>query len=261
VILELNLWSWNVNGLRASLNKGFIDTVTRERPDLLGLQETKLQEHQIPGELAGLDAYRQYWSHAERKGYSGAAVLSRLEPLSVGYGFGVPEFDSEGRIVRCEYDQFILYNIYFPNGQMSDQRLDYKLRFYDRCLEAMQADRQLGKMVLVCGDYNTAHKEIDLANPRQNEKTSGFLPIERAWLDQIVSLGWVDTFRLFHPEPQRYSWWSFRTAARARNVGWRIDYFFVDAEHQSSVLAADIRDDIMGSDHCPVTLKISLPQS
>lgn len=257
--MELNLWSWNVNGLRAVLNKDFIATVQREKPDWLGLQEIKLQGHQVPPELDDLADYSFYWSHAERKGYSGTAVLTRIEPQEVGCGFGNPEFDSEGRIVRCEYPDLIIYNIYFPNGQMNDERLDYKLRFYDRCLEVMQQERRSGKMVLVTGDYNTAHKEIDLARPKENEKTSGFLPIERAWLDKIVSLGWVDTFRMFHPEPQRYSWWSYRAMARPKNIGWRIDYFFVDSEHQNQVLDADIRDDIMGSDHCPVTLKVSLP--
>ncbi|MBW6514457.1 MAG: exodeoxyribonuclease III [Candidatus Syntrophosphaera sp.] len=255
----LNLWSWNVNGLRAVLNKDFINVVKRERPDWLGLQETKLQEHQVPPELAELDEYSMHWSHAERKGYSGTAVFSLAEPLSVSRSFGIPEFDSEGRILRCDYDSFIIYNIYFPNGQMNDQRLDYKLRFYDRCLEVMEEDRAGGNMVLVTGDYNTAHHEIDLANPKENEKTSGFLPIERAWLDKITKLGWVDTFRLFHPEPQRYSWWSYRAGARTRNVGWRIDYFFVNSEFQDRVVDADIRDDIMGSDHCPVTLRITLP--
>ncbi len=257
--LQLNLWSWNVNGLRAVLNKDFIATLKREQPDWLGLQETKLQEHQVPPELGQLDGYGAWWSHAERKGYSGTAVLSKTQPLEVSYGFGNPEFDNEGRIIRSVHASFIIHNIYFPNGQMSDERLDYKLRFYDACLERMEADRATGKMVIVTGDYNTAHREIDLANPKQNEKTSGFLPIERAWLDKLVDLGWLDTFRLFHPEPERYSWWSYRTNARPRNVGWRIDYFFVNAEARDRIVDADIRDDIMGSDHCPVTLRITLP--
>lgn len=241
------------------LNKEFIDVVQSNNPDILGLQETKLQEHQIPPEVSALTEYQSYWSHAERKGYSGTAVFSKLQPLNVEYGLGVPEFDNEGRVVICEYDQFILFNIYFPNGQKDDIRLDYKLRFYDRMLEVMQAKRATGKLVIVTGDYNTAHKETDLANPKENEKFSGFLPIERAWLDKIVAAGWVDTFRIYHPEPERYSWWSYRAGARPRNVGWRIDYFFVDAEHAHWVKDADIRDDIMGSDHCPVTLRITLP--
>lgn len=248
-----------MNGLRAVLNKDFPAIIEHEAPDWLGLQETKLQEHQIPGETSLLKDYYQYWSHAERKGYSGTAVLTKIEPLSISSGFGIPEFDSEGRILRCEYAGFIIYNIYFPNGQSGDERLNYKLSFYDKCLEVMQEERATGKMVLVCGDYNTAHKEIDLANPKENSKTSGFLPIERAWLDKLCDHGWVDTFRLFHPEPQRYSWWSYRTAARPRNIGWRIDYFWVNCEHQHRILDADIRDDIMGSDHCPVTVRISVP--
>jgi exodeoxyribonuclease-3 len=257
--MDITLWSWNVNGLRAVLNKDFIPVISSEKPDILGLQETKLQEHQIPQELSELTGYRDFWSHAQRKGYSGTAVLSVFDPLKVEYGIGPEEFDTEGRIVILEYERFILFNIYFPNGQMDEHRLDYKLRFYDRMLDVMQAKRAGGKMVIATGDYNTAHHPIDLANPKENEKTSGFLPIERAWLDKLVEHGWVDTFRLFHPEPQRYSWWSYRAVARPRNVAWRIDYFWVDAEHQNWVKDADIRDDIIGSDHCPVTLTITLP--
>ncbi len=260
MILNLNLWSWNVNGMRAVLKKDFIDVIEREQPDWVGLQETKLQEHQIPAELEKLENYNLYWSHAERKGYSGTAVLSKIEPIEVDPGFGVPEFDSEGRIIRCAFDSFIIYNIYFPNGKMNDARLDYKLRFYDKCFEVMQAEREKGMMVLVTGDYNTAHKEIDLANPKDNEDKSGFLPVERAWLDKIVEHGWVDTFRMFHPEPERYSWWSYRAGSRPRNIGWRIDYFFVNSEFKNRVVNAGIRDDIMGSDHCPVTLEISIPK-
>ncbi|NLN85678.1 MAG: exodeoxyribonuclease III [Candidatus Cloacimonetes bacterium] len=257
--MTLKLWSWNVNGLRAVMNKDFMAVLQRESPDWLGLQETKLHEHQIPPQLSTPDGYHVYWSHAQRKGYSGTAVLSKTEPLSVSEGLGVEEFDTEGRTIRCEYESFIIYNIYFPNGQMNDERLDFKLRFYDTCLQKMEKDRATGKMVIVTGDYNTAHKEIDLANPKANENTSGFLPIERAWLDKITELGWMDTFRMFHPEPKRYSWWSYRSGARPRNVGWRIDYFFVNSEAKDRVVDADIRDDIMGSDHCPVTLEITLP--
>ncbi|MDZ4181332.1 MAG: exodeoxyribonuclease III [Candidatus Cloacimonadaceae bacterium] len=257
--MKLSLWSWNVNGLRAVLNKDFTTVLQREKPDIIGLQETKLQEHQIPPELVDLSDYHMFWSHAQRKGYSGTAILTKLQPLSVEFGLGNEEFDSEGRTVICEYDSFILFNIYFPNGQKDDVRLDYKLRFYDHCLDVMEAKRATGKMVLVTGDYNTAHHPIDLANPKENEKYSGFLPIERAWLDKIVSRGWVDTFRMFNPEPEQYSWWSYRAGARPRNIGWRIDYFFVNAEHQDRILSAGIRQDIMGSDHCPVTIDITLP--
>jgi exodeoxyribonuclease-3 len=257
--MDLNIWSWNVNGLRAVLGKSFLQEVQKASPDILCLQETKLQEHQIPDEISDLDGYHAHWSHAQKKGYSGTVTFSREKPLTIEYGIGVDEFDSEGRIVITEYDQMILFNIYFPNGKRDDERLDYKLRFYDRALEVMQQKRSTGKMVLVTGDYNTAHHDIDLANPRENEKESGFLPIERAWLDKIVKLGWVDTFRLYHPEPERYSWWSYRAGARPRNIGWRIDYFFVDQDHRNWVTDADIRDDIMGSDHCPVTVRVTLP--
>lgn len=257
--MQLNIWSWNVNGLRAVLGKAFLDEIQRGAPDILCLQETKLQEHQIPDELSAMEGYGAHWSHAEKKGYSGTVTFDRLVPLSVEYGIGVEEFDREGRTVVTEYEQFILFNVYFPNGKRDDIRLDYKLRFYDRALEVMQAKRATGKMVLVTGDYNTAHTPIDLANPKENEDVSGFLPIERAWLDKLSEHGWVDTFRIYHPEPQRYSWWSYRAGARPRNIGWRIDYFWVDAEHRNWVVDADIRDDILGSDHCPVTVRITLP--
>lgn len=256
--MDITFWSWNVNGLRAIIQKDFIKTIQAEKPDFLCLQETKLQEHQIPKELDALTGYQRYWSHAERKGYSGTLTMAAFEPLKTEYAIGVEEFDTEGRIVMNEYEKFVLYNIYFPNGQQGEERLDYKLRFYDRFFEVMQEKRRTGKMIIVAGDYNTAHHPIDLARPKENEKTSGFLPIEREWLDKIVKHGWVDTFRHFHPEPHRYSWWSYRAGARVRNVGWRIDYFFVDQEHLSWVKDADIRDDVMGSDHCPVTLKISI---
>lgn len=256
--MKLNIWSWNVNGLRAVLTKGFTDVITQEKPDIIGLQETKLQAHQIPEEISNLEGYHQYWSHAVRKGYSGTLLLSKPEPLALEDAFQVEEFDTEGRINIAEYEHFFLFNIYFPNGQKDDVRLQYKLRFYDRALEVMEAKRRTGKAVLVAGDYNTAHKEIDLANPKENEKYSGFLPIERAWLDKIVAAGWVDTFRMFDPSPQQYSWWSYRAAARPRNIGWRIDYFFVNEEHKQLVTAAGIRQDIMGSDHCPVFVELTL---
>jgi exodeoxyribonuclease-3 len=248
-----------VNGLRAVLNKGFVATVQREKPDILGIQETKLHEHQIPSEISELSGYLKYWSHAQRKGYSGTALFTRLLPQSYSSEFGVDEFDCEGRINIAEYDRFILFNIYFPNGQMNDERLAYKLRFYDRCLELMEEKRQTGKIVLVAGDYNTAHKPIDLANPKENEKSSGFLPIERAWLDKLVEYGWVDTFREFDASQHQYSWWSYRSFARPRNIGWRIDYFWVNQEAISYVSGAGIRQDIEGSDHCPVWVEITLP--
>lgn len=256
--MTLKIWSWNVNGLRAVMKKDFVATILQENPDILGLQETKLQEHQIPEEMAKLPEYEQYWSHAQRKGYSGTALLSKLKPLSFGTAFGVEEFDTEGRINIAEYECFILYNIYFPNGGQGDERLAYKLRFYDKALEIMELARKQGKMILVAGDYNTAHKEIDLARPKENENVTGFLPIERAWLDKIVEYGWVDTFRHFDKSADQYSWWSYRAGARPRNIGWRIDYFFVNAEDIGRIKNAGIRQDIMGSDHCPVFVEIEI---
>lgn len=257
--MKLLLWSWNVNGLRAIINKEFIQTIQIEQPDILGLQETKLHEHQVPTEIGEMSDYLAYWSHASRKGYSGTALFSKILPLSFSSSFGVEELDTEGRINIVEYDKFILFNIYFPNGAKDNDRLAYKLRFYDRCLEVMQEKRQSGKVILVAGDYNTAHHPIDLANPRENEKISGFLPIERAWLDKLTELGWVDTFRHFNKAPNEYSWWSYRTQARPRNVGWRIDYFWVNAEALEFVTAAGIRQDVYGSDHCPVWVELTLP--
>jgi exodeoxyribonuclease-3 len=257
--LKLSIWSWNVNGLRAVINKGFVDVISREKPDILGIQETKLQEHQIPAEINELPEYLKYWSHAERKGYSGTGLFSKVLPESFSSELGIAELDCEGRINIAEYKSFILFNIYFPNGQKDDNRLAYKLRFYDRCLEVMEEKRKTGKIVLVAGDYNTAHKPIDLANPKENEKYSGFLPIERAWLDKLIDQGWVDTFRAFDTSPHQYSWWSYRALARPRNIGWRIDYFWVNKEAMDYISGAGIRQDVEGSDHCPVWVELTLP--
>ncbi len=257
-IMNITIWSWNVNGLRAVMNKDFVKTIQKADVDIVGLQETKLQGHQIPEELAELADYHKYWSHAQRKGYSGTALFSKTEPQSFSDAFGVEEFDTEGRINIAEYEQFILFNVYFPNGAMNDGRLDYKLRFYDKALEVMNSKRQNGKAVIVMGDYNTAHKEIDLARPKENENISGFLPIERKWLDKLVEQGWVDTFRHFDPSEDQYSWWSYRAGARPRNIGWRIDYLFIDKEHLDMVTKAGIRQDVMGSDHCPVYVELTV---
>lgn len=254
----LKIWSWNVNGLRAIMNKGFLETIEKESPDIIGLQETKLQAEQVPVQVAELKDYTKYWSFAEKKGYSGVCLLTKPKPISVKNGFDIPVFDSEGRIVIAEYESFFIFNIYFPNGQMNDDRLQYKLNFYDACLEVMETYRKKGKAVLVTGDYNTAHKPIDLAHPKANEKYSGFLPVERAWLDKIVELGWVDTFRQFDSSPEQYSWWTYIGNARDRNVGWRIDYFFINQEHLSIVKNAGIRQAIFGSDHCPVYVDIDI---
>ncbi|MDP8209325.1 MAG: exodeoxyribonuclease III [Candidatus Stygibacter australis] len=250
----MKIISWNVNGLRAIMKKNFLDYIKNVQPDILCIQETKLQELQIPEELAELAYYQQYWSFAEKKGYSGTAIFTRSKPLSIETG--LDDNDPEGRTIIADFDEFVLINCYFPNGKMSDERLAFKLEFYDKMLDKMDSIVKSGKNIIVCGDYNTAHKEIDLKNPKANEKDSGFLPIERAWLDKLVEHNYVDTFRYFDPSPDQYSWWSYRFGARERNAGWRIDYFWVNDKFINNLSSAFIQQSIMGSDHCPVGIVI-----
>ncbi len=256
----INLVSWNVNGLRAVMKKNFTAAVGRLDADVLGIQETKLQAHQLTPAMTDLPGYQSYWSHARtKKGYSGVGVYSRLEPQQVRHGIGIPEFDDEGRILELDFESFVLFNVYFPNGQMSEERLTYKLNFYKAFFQYADAYVEQGRRVVICGDYNTAHNEIDLKNPKANANTSGFLRIERDWLDRIITNGYVDTFRYFFPETVKYSWWTYRFKARERNAGWRIDYFFVNRDmiEDGSVVAPYIDNDIMGSDHCPVGLRLN----
>jgi len=255
----MRLYSWNVNGFRAVLGKGFREWVERAAPDVLGLQEVKALEDQVGADRL-LDGYHCYWNAARnKKGYSGTACYSRIEPQAVHRGLPDPRFQGEGRVVRLEFERFHFFNIYFPNGQMSQERLDFKMGFYDAFLEHAQ-DLRRDKPIVVCGDFNTAHREIDLKNPKANENTSGFLPIERAWLDRFITHGYVDTFRHCHGDVEdAYSWWTYRFGARSRNVGWRIDYFFVSEELTDSVKDAWIEADVLGSDHCPVGLALELP--
>jgi exodeoxyribonuclease III len=254
------LVSWNVNGLRAAYRKGFLEWLAKAQPDVLCLQETKIQAHQLTEDMLNPPGgYHTYYSHAERPGYSGVAVWSREEPLNVVEGFGVPEFDCEGRTLMAEFEEFVLYGMYYPNGTSGDLRLDYKMRFYDAFLEGhikpLQA--KMDKPIVLTGDFNTAHHAIDLARPKDNLNTSGFLPQERAWMDQLEAAGFVDSFRLKHPdEPERYSWWAMRSRARERNVGWRIDYFYISEMLKANVVDADIWHDDEGSDHAPVYLEL-----
>lgn len=250
------IYSWNVNGLRAILNKNFQQWVKEASPDILCIQETKLQEAQLTDEIKNIEGYYSYFSFAERKGYSGVAVYTKLKPLSVKHGIGIPEYDSEGRILILEYENFILFNIYYPNGQKDDIRLKYKLDFYDAVLEYFDKLKAEGKKLVICGDYNTAHREIDIKNPKANEKFSGFLPIEREWIDKFISHGYIDTYRLFHPDEIRYSWWSYRFRAREKNAGWRIDYHFASDNMKDNLINADILNEVTGSDHCPVSLEL-----
>ena len=251
----MRIISWNVNGIRAVENKGFWDWFEEARPDVLCLQETKAQPEQVSERLRGPAGYQTYWHSAERKGYSGVATFSR-GPVSVQRGLGVPEFDLEGRVLISEHDGFSLLNCYMPNGKQSQERLDYKLRFYAALLDYCDQQHAAGRHLVICGDVNTAHKEIDLARPKENEKISGFLPEEREWIDRYLAHGFVDAFREFHPEPDQYTWWSYITRARDRNIGWRIDYFLVSEGLMPRVQDCIIMADVMGSDHCPIALDL-----
>ena len=253
----MKLISWNVNGVRAVVKKGFLDWLDQEQPDILCLQETKAHVDQLASEILTDHGYNTYWHSGNRRGYSGVATFCKEEPLYVQEGLGIERYDAEGRVLVTEHENFLLYNIYFPNGQKDDERLQYKLDFYDDLLPIINEQVESGNNVVVTGDWNTAHHPIDLARPKQNVNTSGFMPIEREKLDMYVENGWIDTFRLFHPEGERYSWWTYRFGARERNVGWRIDYFFVNEGFLDNVVDADIHDEIMGSDHCPVSLELS----
>lgn len=255
----MRMVSWNINGIRSVAGKGFADWLAQESADLICLQETRALPEQVPAGLLHPEGYEGYWNPAEKKGYSGVAIYTKHKPLEVRYGMGIPEFDQEGRLLELDFGNWVLINGYYPNGGASDERLDYKMRFYDAFLKHIQALRAAGKSVIFCGDLNTCHKEIDIARPKENQKVSGFLPMERAWMDQVVQAGWIDSFRQFHPETaHRYSWWSNRGGARERNVGWRIDYFFVSNDLRESMQAAEIHDQTFGSDHCPISLEIKL---
>ncbi len=251
----MKLLSWNVNGYRAALKKGLLDFAAAEKPDILGLQEVKVSADQLAGLELPAD-YRAEWNSAERKGYSGVAAFFRKAPEAVRRGLGEGRFDAEGRVIALEYRDFHLLNVYFPNGGAGPERLRFKLDFYEAFLKHIEGLRKTGKAVVFCGDVNTAHKELDLARPRENEGNSGFLPVERAWLDRVTGSGWVDTFRVFHAEGGRYSWWDYKTRARERNVGWRLDYFFIDEGHKGMVKDAFILPDVQGSDHCPVGIEL-----
>ena len=250
----LKFISWNVNGIRALEKKGFKDILPDLDADIIGIQETKAQPDQLSKELKNIPGYTSYWHSAEKKGYSGVAFYTRLTPIAVNEGLGDEEFDREGRVLTLEFDTYYVVNIYFPNSGDKLKRLDFKLRFNNTLLSFAQ---RLGrkKAVILCGDFNVAHKEIDLKNPKNNVKNAGFTPEERAWMDSFIEAGFTDTFRKYNQEPEQYSWWSYRFNARAKNVGWRIDYFCVDPAAGKNVRNASILQEITGSDHCPVQLE------
>lgn len=254
----MKIYSWNVNGLRAVAKKGFFEWICEENPDVLCIQETKLQEEQLEDSLKNIEGYYSYFSFADKKGYSGVATYTKSEPLFVKHGIGIERFDNEGRILITEFEKFTLINIYFPNGQKDDERLNYKLEFYDAILDYCNEEVRKGKKLLICGDYNTAHREIDIKNAKANEKTSGFLPIEREWIDKFISKGYTDTFRYLYPEKVQYSWWSYMFKARERNTGWRIDYHFVSNNLIGALKNAAILNEVYGSDHCPVMVDMDV---
>lgn len=257
---RVRILSWNVNGIRAILKKNFLPWLKKQSPDILCLQETKAQPGQLAPEILHPPGYEAVWNSAERLGYSGVATLSRAKPDAVSRGLGVPRFDCEGRVLATEFQGFTLINIYFPNGKMNAERLRYKMDFYEESLRYFLKLKKKGKRLVICGDYNTAHKPIDLKRPKENEDVSGFLPMEREWMDKLVTAGFVDTFRVFHPdEADQFSWWDLRTGARERNVGWRIDYHFISEDLKPQLEDAFILPEVTGSDHCPVgvTLKVA----
>lgn len=250
----MKLISWNVNGLRACVTKGFLDYFTEADADVFCLQETKLQEGQI---TLDLPEYRRYWCCAERKGYSGTAMFLRREPLSVAYGIGIEEHDKEGRVITAELDDFYVVTCYTPNSKQQLERLGYRMVWED-AFRAYLKGLQERKPVIVCGDLNVAHKEIDLKNPKTNRHNAGFTDEERGKMTELLDSGFIDTFRYIHPDAkERYSWWSYRFKARERNAGWRIDYFLVSKALRNRLVSAEIHDEVFGSDHCPVELVIS----
>ena len=251
----MRLISWNVNGIRAAIKKGFMDFFDDVDADIFCLQETKLSDGQLDLELEG---YHQYWNYAEKKGYSGTAVFTKEEPIHVSYGIDMEEHDKEGRVITCEYEDFFLVTCYTPNSQRGLARLDYRMEWEEDFRKYLNMLDQV-KPVVLCGDLNVAHKEIDLKNPSSNRKNAGFSDEERSQFQNLLDAGYTDTFRHLYPDAaDRYSWWSYITKARERNAGWRIDYFVVSDRLDDAIVEADIRDDIFGSDHCPVYLELDL---
>lgn len=253
----MKLASWNVNGIRSVQKKGFIDWFRSYSADVVCLQEIKAQKEQLTEtELLHPENYHSYWYSAVKPGYSGLVSYSRKEPESIDYGIGDTEIDNEGRVLTLHFKNFSIVNSYFPNSQRDHARLDYKLRFCSHMLNYLENLRSRSNTVLLCGDFNIAHKEIDLKNPKSNQDNAGFLPEERAWMDELLGKGYIDTFRHFEKGPNHYTWWSYRPGVREKNVGWRLDYFVCDPESGPRLKSAGIQAQVKGSDHCPVHLEI-----
>ena len=252
--MSVHICSWNINGYRAVSKKGFREWLEVESPDILCLQEIKTKPEQLNAEQLYIPGYSILWNPAERPGYSGVATFFKNPPESYSFGIGDDKFDVEGRVIRTQQYGFTLFNIYFPNGQRGQERVDYKLEFYSQLLDIYRDLTGRGEPVIITGDFNTAHQEIDLAHPKENRGTSGFLPEERAWVDKYIENGMVDIFRKLYPEKIQYTWWTNFFKARERNVGWRIDYFMISPDLVPRVRDVVIHDQITGSDHCPVSL-------
>jgi len=254
----MKLLSWNVNGLRAVHRKGAWDDVFEHDPDILAIQETKSSPEQLPEDVRNIPGYHSSFSSSQlKKGYSGVALYTKEKPEKVEHGVGIPEFDDEGRIVVAYLEDFVIFNVYFPNGGQGPHRIEYKLRFYDAFLKRIEKIRKSGKSIIFCGDVNTAHEEIDLARPKQNEENTGFLPEERAWIDEVVNHGYIDTYRHMNPNKEdAYSYWDLKSRARDRNVGWRLDYVFISPNLMPKFKKAFILNSVYGSDHCPVGIEL-----
>ncbi len=255
----MKLYSWNVNGIRAAQRKGFLDWFRAAQPDVLTIQETKARPEQLDAELRQPEGYHSCWVSAEKKGYSGVGLFSKKEPEDIKLGLGIEKFDSEGRTIIADYGDFTLMSTYLPNGKASAERLRYKMEYKEAFLDYADRLRAQGKPVVFCGDINTAHNEIDLTHPKPNAKYSGFLREERDWMDKVLEQGYIDTYRHLNPDQEgAYSWWSMRSGARAKNVGWRIDYFFISPDLLDKMITAEIHADVMGSDHCPISLTLDV---
>jgi len=252
----MRIISWNVNGIRACQRGGFLDWFTKQDADIVCIQETKAHVDQLEAELAEPLGYNAIWHSAKKRGYSGVATFSKRKPKHVELGLGVKSFDDEGRVLLTEFRGFVLINAYFPNSQRDHARLPYKLRFLRTLAKTMNELQASGKRVVVCGDYNIAHREVDLANPKNNQKNAGFLPQERAWMDKMTADGWIDAFRAKCDEPGHYTWWSYRPGVRERNIGWRLDTFLIDPALRRRLADVVHWTEIHGSDHCPVELRL-----
>jgi exodeoxyribonuclease III len=248
----MRIISWNVNGLRAVDRKNALQSIWDFNPDIFCLQETKVAVDEIPFDLRFIQGYKSFFSSGVKKGYSGVGIYSKIEPEEVLYTFGDKNFDTEGRIIQARFKDFTLFNIYFPNGKASPERLKYKMDFYYSLLDVLK--KRKDENIIICGDVNTAHKEIDLARPKPNQKVSGFLPKERKWIDDLLEVGFLDVFREFNKNPEQYTWWDLQSRARERNVGWRIDYFFASEGLKKDLQNCKILTEVMGSDHAPVLL-------